>query len=153
MIGLTIEKTEECLEVEALTGQSFDLVTQWEFDAGMDVRACIKEPIVLEPMNFITVPTGLHMQLSEQRYEVQVRTRSGLAAKNGVFVLNSPGTVDYLYREEVKVILYNLGKIPFAINPADRIAQICVREIPQFEISYGKIYSTGRGGFGSTGIR
>jgi dUTP pyrophosphatase len=153
MIGLTVEKNEECLEVEALTGQSFDLVTQWEFDAGIDIRACIRTPLILEPLSYLVIPTGLHFQLSEHRYEVQVRSRSGLAAKQGIFVLNSPGTVDYLYREEVKVILFNLGKNAFTINPADRIAQICVREVPQFVINYGKVNSTGRGGLGSTGVQ
>jgi len=93
--------------------------------AGMDVRADISEAITLGPLERAMVPTGLYMALPEG-YECQVRPRSGLAAKHGITVLNTPGTVDADYRGEIRVILVNLSNEPFTIEPSERIAQIVI---------------------------
>ena len=94
-----------------------------EKSAGMDLKANITEPIILNPLERALVPTGLYIALPDGT-EAQVRPRSGLAAKFGVSVLNSPGTIDADYRGEVKVILVNLSNEPFVVNPGERIAQI-----------------------------
>ena len=91
--------------------------------AGMDIRADIAESVVLKPLQRAMIPTGLFVELPEG-YELQVRPRSGLAAKHGITVLNSPGTVDADYRGEIKVILVNLGSEPFEIKRGERIAQM-----------------------------
>ncbi|MBO7204439.1 MAG: dUTP diphosphatase, partial [Bacteroidales bacterium] len=93
--------------------------------AGMDLRADIDEPITLGSLEKAMVPTGLHIELPDG-YEAQVRPRSGLAAKHGITVLNSPGTIDADYRGEIKVILVNLSKEPFVINRGERIAQMVI---------------------------
>ncbi|MGI6393854.1 MAG: dUTP diphosphatase [bacterium] len=119
--------------------------------SGMDVRA-IKEHTI-NPGCFELVPTGLFPEIPEG-YEIQVRSRSGLAAKQGVFVLNSPGTVDSDYRGEIKVILANIGSTPFIISAGDRIAQFVVSPVTKATaVSVETISSTerGEGGFGSTG--
>lgn len=121
--------------------------------AGMDVRANIPESVELKPLQRAIVPTGLFMEIPAG-YEVQVRPRSGLAAKNGVTVLNTPGTVDADYRGELKVILVNLSDTPFTIENGDRIAQIVLakHEVISWE-EVGELSESGRGagGFGSTG--
>ena len=121
--------------------------------AGADIRAAVSEPLVLAPMARALVPTGLVMDIPDG-WEVQVRPRSGLAARHGVTVLNSPGTVDSDYRGEVMVILVNLGPEPFTIGRGERIAQIVVAPVAQalFE-TVDAVSSSGRGagGFGSTG--
>lgn len=121
--------------------------------AGMDVRANIPEPVELKPLQRAIVPTGLFMEIPAG-YEVQVRPRSGLAAKNGVTVLNTPGTVDADYRGELKVILVNLSDTPFTIENGDRIAQIVLakHEVISWE-EVGELSESdrGAGGFGSTG--
>ena len=96
-----------------------------ESSAGMDLRADIAEPMEIKPLQRVMVPTGIYIALPEGT-EAQVRPRSGLAAKHGVTVLNSPGTIDADYRGEVKVILVNLSDTVFTINPGDRIAQMVV---------------------------
>ena len=121
--------------------------------AGMDLKANITEPIELDSLERAMVPTGLYMELPEG-YEAQIRPRSGLAAKFGVTVANAPGTIDADYRGEIKVILINLSKDKFVINPGERIAQMVIakyekiewREVEQLEES-----ERGAGGFGSTG--
>lgn len=123
--------------------------------AGADLRADIAQQLVIEPGDYILVPTGLHMELPEG-YEAQVRPRSGLAAKNGVTVLNSPGTIDSDYRGEVKVILINHGKKPFIIEHGDRIAQMIIAPVVQAHFLQAdnlKDSERGEGGFGSTGTR
>ncbi|MCF0177334.1 MAG: dUTP diphosphatase, partial [Bacteroidales bacterium] len=95
------------------------------YSAGMDLKANLQEPVTLAPMQRAMIPTGLSIELPAG-YEAQVRPRSGLAAKHGLTVLNSPGTVDADYRGEIKVILINLGAEPFVINPGERIAQMVV---------------------------
>lgn len=126
-----------------------------EHSAGMDLLAAIDAPLTLNPMERAMVPTGLAMALPDG-YECQVRPRSGLAAKNGVTVLNTPGTVDADYRGEVKVILVNLGAEPFTIERGMRIAQMIVAPVTRVgwdEVETLPETTRGAGGFGSTGTR
>lgn len=121
--------------------------------AGMDVRANLSDPIVLRPLERALVPTGLFVELPAG-YEMQVRPRSGLAAKYGLTVLNAPGTVDADYRGEVKVILANLSNEEFTINDGERVAQLVVAQYAQVEWEVAEELSDterGAGGFGSTG--
>ena len=123
--------------------------------AGLDVRADNAEPIELKPMQRAIVPTGLFLEIPAG-YEVQVRPRSGLAAKRGVTVLNAPGTIDADYRGEVCVILVNLGSEPFVIERGERIAQLVLarHEVIEWEESEELAASErGAGGFGSTGVK
>ena len=123
--------------------------------AGLDVRADNAEPIVLKPQERTMVPTGLYLEIPAG-YEVQVRPRSGLAAKRGVTVLNAPGTIDADYRGEVCVILVNLGTEPFVIERGERIAQLVLarHEVIEWEESEELAASErGAGGFGSTGVK
>lgn len=121
--------------------------------AGMDLRANLDAPIILGSLERTLVPTGLFMEIPVG-YEAQVRPRSGLAFKNGLTVLNSPGTIDADYRGEVKVILVNLSKEPFTINDGERVAQMVIAKHEQAEwIEVEQLEETarGEGGFGSTG--
>ena len=121
--------------------------------AGMDLKANLKEPVVLQPLQRTLVPTGLYIALPEG-YEAQVRPRSGLAIKHGITVLNTPGTVDADYRGEVCVILVNLSQEPFEIVPGERIAQMVIARHEQVEWEQVEVLdetSRGAGGFGSTG--
>ena len=123
--------------------------------AGLDVRADNAEPIVLKPQERTMVPTGLYLEIPAG-YEVQVRPRSGLAAKRGVTVLNAPGTIDADYRGEVCVILVNLSTEPFVIERGERIAQLVLarHEVIEWEESEELAASErGAGGFGSTGVK
>jgi dUTP pyrophosphatase len=113
--------------------------------AGMDLRAAVDEPVILQPGERHAVPTGLAMALPDG-FEGQVRPRSGLALKNGVTCLNTPGTIDSDYRGEVKVILVNLGAEPFEITRGMRITQATIVEVTSLEET-----ARGSGGFGSTG--
>lgn len=122
--------------------------------AGMDLKANIEAPIVLKPLERTIVKTGLFIALPIG-YEAQVRPRSGLAAKNGITVLNSPGTVDADYRGEIGVILVNLSNTDFTINDGERIAQLVIAKHERAEwISVSELDETarGEGGFGSTGV-
>ena len=121
--------------------------------AGMDLAAAIEEPVTLAPGSRVMVPTGLAIALPDG-YEAQVRPRSGLAARNGVTVLNTPGTIDADYRGEVKVILINLGDETFEIERGMRIAQMVVSPVTQAAFSEAAELpetARGTGGFGSTG--
>ena len=123
--------------------------------AGMDLRANLTESITLKPLERAIVPTGLYIELPIG-YEAQVRPRSGLAAKRGVTVLNSPGTVDADYRGEVGVILVNLSNEPFTIENGERIAQMVIAKHERAEWAEVKELaqtSRGEGGFGSTGTK
>lgn len=125
-----------------------------EHAAGMDLCAAVTEDIVLAPMARALVPTGLTIALPDDT-EAQIRPRSGLAAKNGVTVLNTPGTIDADYRGEIKVILVNLGDQPFTVTRGMRIAQMVVA--PVTRIRWTEVESLpdsmrGDGGFGSTGL-
>ena len=124
-----------------------------ELSAGMDLKANITEPVVLNSMERAMVPTGLFIELPEG-YEAQIRPRSGLAAKFGITVANAPGTIDADYRGEIKVILVNLSKDQFVINPGERIAQMVIaryEKIEWEEVSELGQTDRGAGGFGSTG--
>lgn len=121
--------------------------------AGMDVRANIKESILIRPMERKLIPTGIKMAIPEG-YEVQVRPRSGLAYKNGLTVLNAPGTIDADYRGDIGVILINLGNENYIVEPNERIAQLVLNEVPQMKlIKVDTLDETerGAGGFGHTG--
>ncbi len=121
--------------------------------AGMDLRADVKEAVTLNPLERALVPTGIYIELPHG-FEAQIRPRSGLAAKHGVTVLNTPGTIDADYRGEIKVILVNLSSVPFTINNGERIAQMVVAAHQQVEWKEAIELSEtnrGAGGFGSTG--
>ncbi|HEU0138049.1 MAG TPA: dUTP diphosphatase [Flavobacterium sp.] len=123
--------------------------------AGMDLRAYLSEPITLNPLERAIVKTGLFIELPIG-YEAQVRPRSGLAAKKGVTVLNSPGTIDADYRGEIGVILVNLSNEPFVIENGERIAQMIIAKHERAEWSQvAELSETkrGEGGFGSTGLK
>ena len=126
-----------------------------EFSAGMDVRAALEAPVTLGPLCRAVIPTGLYLEIPAG-YEVQVRPRSGLAAKKGITVLNAPGTIDADYRGEVGVILVNLSDTPFVVEPGERIAQLVLAKFEQVEweeVGDLSASSRGEGGFGSTGTK
>ena len=121
--------------------------------SGMDLMAFIKEPINLKPKTSCLVPTGISVAFSE-KYEIQIRPRSGLAAKNNISVLNTPGTIDSDYRGEIKVILYNHSNDNFLINNKDRIAQMILTPVIKINLEETENLPDtvrGEGGFGSTG--
>ena len=121
--------------------------------AGVDLKANLEQPVVLQPLGRALIPTGLFIALPAG-YEAQVRPRSGLALKHGITVLNSPGTVDADYRGEIKCILVNLSQEPFTIEPGERIAQMVVARHEQVEwepVDALDETERGGGGFGSTG--
>lgn len=122
--------------------------------AGMDVRAAIEEPVTLQSLDRALIPTGLRVQLPAG-YEMQIRPRSGLALRHGLTLANSPGTVDADYRGEIGVIVINVGREPFTINPGERICQMVVAPYTRVEWEpVGEIDETrrGDGGFGHTGL-
>ena len=121
--------------------------------SGMDLMAFINSSITIKPQNSCLIPTGLSIAFSE-KYEVQIRPRSGLAAKKNISVLNTPGTIDSDYRGEIKVIIYNHGKNDFLIDNGDRIAQMILTPVVKMELEEtDNLPGTkrGEGGFGSTG--
>tara|TARA_B100000902_G_scaffold243224_1_gene230295 strand:+ start:103 stop:540 length:438 start_codon:yes stop_codon:yes gene_type:complete len=121
--------------------------------SGMDLMAFINKPITLKPKSSCLVPTGLSVAFSSD-FEIQIRPRSGLAAKNNVSVLNTPGTIDSDYRGELKVILFNHGNVDFLINNKDRIAQMILTPVIKMDLEEtNNLPDTvrGKGGFGSTG--
>ena len=121
--------------------------------SGMDLMAFIKSAITIEPKTSCLIPTGLSVAFSED-YEIQIRPRSGLAAKNNISVLNTPGTIDSDYRGEIKVIIYNHGNEDFIVNKNDRIAQMILTPVLKIEFEEAEELPEtvrGDGGFGSTG--
>ena len=123
--------------------------------SGIDLIANIKKSISMHPGVTNIIPTGISVSIPE-RYEIQIRPRSGLSAKNSITVLNTPGTIDSDYRGEIKVILINLGNKEFQINPNDRIAQMVLCPIEKIEFEETELLEEtkrGSGGFGSTGIK
>ena len=121
--------------------------------SGVDLTAFIEEPIDLKPKESFLIPTGLSVAFSED-FEIQIRPRSGLAAKNNISVLNTPGTIDSDYRGEIKVIIYNHGSKNFLINNGDRIAQMILTPVLKMELEEVNNLPKsirGKGGFGSTG--
>jgi dUTP pyrophosphatase len=123
--------------------------------AGLDLRANLDSPIELKPLERALIPTGLFIEL-QQGYEAQIRPRSGLAFKNGITVLNSPGTIDADYRGEIKVLLVNLSNIPFVVNDGERVAQMVIAKHEQihWELTDSlEETQRGAGGFGHTGTK
>lgn len=136
ILSIKIEKSDLAQWLEDKIGVSWDIAQHFPFDAGYDVRACIETPYMLHHKQQVTIPTGIYLEMENPYWECQVRPRSGLAHKYGITIINSPGTVDYAYRDEIKVILGNLSDKAFTINPGDRIAQLCFRRVPQVKIKY-----------------
>ena len=121
--------------------------------SGMDIRAFLSAPLSVQPMERVLVPTGLFIELPEG-HEAQIRPRSGLAVKQGIACLNTPGTIDADYRGEIKIILINLSAEEQIIQPGDRIAQMIIQKVEKIEWKEsGELQETirGEGGFGSTG--
>ncbi|MFA3784127.1 dUTP diphosphatase [Melioribacteraceae bacterium 4301-Me] len=124
-----------------------------EGSSGLDIRAAIDEDFVLKSKQFALIPTNMSVEIPEG-FEMQIRPRSGLAAKNGIGVLNSPGTIDSDYRGEIKVILFNFGNDDFIIKPGDRIAQMILTKVWKadfIEVKELNNSKRGEGGFGHTG--
>lgn len=124
-----------------------------EGSAGMDIRAAVKDELIIEPGKVSLVPTNLSVEIPKG-YEIQVRPRSGLAANHSVGILNSPGTIDSDYRGEIKIILMNFGDKPFTIHKGDRIAQLVVSKVYSAKIVESENLNSsrrGEGGFGHTG--
>lgn len=150
-----ILKNKERNMVLKVINKSNNALPQYEtlLSAGMDLRAYMSEDITLQPMQRILVPTGLFIEL-EEGYEAQIRPRSGLAFKNGITVLNSPGTIDADYRGEIKVLLINLSDKEFVIKSGERIAQMIITQYTKAQIIEVDTLSDtirGEGGFGHTG--
>ena len=144
MVKVLVKKLDHSVEIPVYktTGAS-----------GMDLMAFIEQPIKLAPNSSCLIPTGLSVAFSED-YEIQIRPRSGLAAKNNITVLNTPGTIDSDYRGEIKIILFNHGRVEFIINNKDRIAQMILTPIIKMDLEEtDSLPDTLRGGsgFGSTG--
>jgi len=144
MAKVLIKKLDPAVELPAY---------KTEGASGMDLMALVKKPINLKPNSSCLVPTGLAVAFSSD-FEIQIRPRSGLAAKNSISVLNTPGTIDSDYRGEIKVILFNHGKNDFFINNKDRIAQMILTPVIKMDLKEtDNLPETirGEGGFGSTG--
>ena len=145
-----------CMKVKIVNTSSFPSPAYaTPLSAGMDLRANITEPITLEPLQRVLVPTGLYIALPEG-FECQVRPRSGLAVKHGITVLNSPGTVDADYRGELRTLLVNLSDKAFVIEPGERIAQMVLARHEHVEWEEVEVLDEterGAGGFGSTGLK
>jgi dUTP pyrophosphatase len=123
--------------------------------AGLDLRADLEHLLVLKPLERAMIPTGLYIELPEG-YEAQVRPRSGLAAKHGISIVNTPGTIDPDYRGEIKVILVNLSDVPFTLEPGERIAQMVIARFEHIawnEVEALSVTERGEGGFGHTGVK
>ena len=121
--------------------------------SGMDLMAFVKEKVVIKPQTSALIPTGLSVAFSED-YEIQIRPRSGLAAKNNISVLNTPGTIDSDYRGELKIIIFNHSNHDFIVNNDDRVAQMVLTPVAKMELEEAnELPKTlrGEGGFGSTG--
>ena len=144
MVKVLIKKLDSAVKIPSYktTGAS-----------GMDLMAFIDKPIKILPKSSSLIPTGLSVAFSED-YEIQIRPRSGLAAKNSISVLNTPGTIDSDYRGEIKIILFNHGKKDFIVNNGDRVAQMILTPVVKMELEeIDNLPETirGKGGFGSTG--
>ena len=144
MVKVLIKKLDPSVELPAY---------KTEGASGMDLMALLKKPINLKPKTSSLIPTGISVAFSND-FEIQIRPRSGLAAKNNISVLNTPGTIDSDYRGEIKVILFNHGKSDFLINNKDRIAQMILTPVIKMDLE--ETYDLpetirGEGGFGSTG--
>jgi dUTP pyrophosphatase len=144
------------LQIKRLSNSFSDIPLpkyETEGSSGMDIRAAVENQVTIAPGKIVLVPTNLSVEIPIG-YEIQVRPRSGLAAKNGIGVLNSPGTIDSDYRGEIKVILFNFSENNFIINRGDRIAQLVIAEVILADVKEVKNLNTsnrGEGGFGHTG--
>ena len=144
MVKVLIKKLDPAVEIPTYKTQGA---------SGMDLMAFIKQPIKLAPKSSCLVPTGLSVAFSND-CEIQIRPRSGLAAKSNISVLNTPGTIDSDYRGEIKIILFNHGDNDFVINNKDRVAQMILMPVHKMELEEVEILPNtlrGKGGFGSTG--
>jgi len=144
MVKVLIKKLDPAVEIPTYKTQGA---------SGMDLMAFIKQPIKLPPKSSCLVPTGLSVAFSND-CEIQIRPRSGLAAKSNISVLNTPGTIDSDYRGEIKIILFNHGDNDFVINNKDRVAQMILMPVHKMELEEVEILPNtlrGKGGFGSTG--
>lgn len=144
------------MKIKVINRSAYEL-PQYEtaLAAGLDIKANITEPLTLKPLERAMIPTGLYAELPEG-YEMQIRPRSGMAAKFGISVLNTPGTIDPDYRGEIKVILVNLSSQDYVLNPGERVAQMVIARFERIEWeSVGQLSPTGRGsgGFGHTGTK
>lgn len=121
--------------------------------AGCDIAASLEQPVTLKPGERALIPSGLAFEIPPG-FEIQVRPRSGLAFKNGISVVNTPGTIDSDYRGELKILLINLGQSDFVINNGDRVAQLILAPVVQAQFEMAELSETARGagGFGSTGV-
>jgi dUTP pyrophosphatase len=140
-----------------IVNQSDNPLPQYETvgSVGMDMRASLKEPIMLKPLQRALIPTGLFIELPDG-YEAQIRPRSGLALKKGISVLNAPGTIDSDYRGEIKILMINLSNESTVINTGERIAQMVINKIERIEfLEADELNETerGDGGFGHTGVK
>ena len=144
MVKVLIKKLDSAVEIP---------IYKTSGASGMDLMAFIEKPIKLSPKSSCLVPTGISVALSE-KHEIQIRPRSGLAAKNNISVLNTPGTIDSDYRGEIKIILFNHGNSEFIINNKDRVAQMILVPVLKMDLEEVEILPDtlrGKGGFGSTG--
>lgn len=144
------------MKVKVINKSSYDLPQYaTEHSAGLDLKANVDKLIVLKPLERVMVPTGIFIELPDG-YEAQIRPRSGLAAKQGVSLVNTPGTIDPDYRGEIKVILVNLSNDIVTLNPGERIAQMIVARFERIEwepVHHLSDSDRGEGGFGSTGLK
>ncbi len=146
-IPIKIKRLDETTDLPITSYES-------EGSSGMDIRASVKEPILLNPGEIKLIPTGLAVSVPHG-YEAQIRPRSGLALKHGIGMVNSPGTIDSDYRGEIGIIVINWGQRPFTIRRGDRIAQMIITKVYQADImEVGVLDSTerGEGGFGHSGV-
>ena len=146
-----------CVKVKPLESHKGLPLPAYESEgaSGMDIRACVAEPVSLNPGEIHLIPTGLTVSISPG-YEAQIRPRSGLALHHGIGMVNSPGTIDSDYRGEIGIILINWGRDPFVIRRGDRIAQMVISRVYRADIIETEnldATSRGAGGFGHSGIR
>ena len=144
MVKVLIKKLDPAVEIPAY---------KTDGASGVDLMAFIQKTIKLAPQSSCLVPTGLSVAFSDE-YEIQIRPRSGLAAKKNISILNTPGTIDSDYRGEIKIILFNHGNSEFIINNKDRIAQMVLMPVKKMELEVAENLPDtlrGKGGFGSTG--
>jgi dUTP pyrophosphatase len=142
------------VKVKRLRKNAILPVYQTEYSAGMDLHACIDEPITLKPMERVLIPTGLSIELPPG-YESQIRARSGLALKHGITMANGVGTIESDYRGEYGIILFNISIEPFIVEPNMRVAQLVISKYERVkwqEIDSLSETKRGKGGFGSTGV-
>ena len=150
LIEVKIKYTEVAKKLQE-SGTEFVLWKANPTDSGFDLQAAILEPTFIAPGERKLIPVGIHIQL-ESGWEAQVRSRSGLALKQGLSNVNGIGTIDHLYRKEIGAILINHGQLPIEIFPGMKVAQLCFNRVPKVSLINEDFEDTERGGFGSTGV-